>query len=266
MKLFRSLFPLILLISATVSCFSQPAVLSPQDVDLSFKQSRNKGNCFEVAITKWAIATYGLKPTTGPLAVKPNDDGSESITLADGTVVTVTPGQEQAARTYSEFDPQPEKIDGRPTVAMRNQVVASASRLYAVMALRARGKATDGRTISTEAFQTMLSDLAGVIDDMYGYLGFQISDSDSFPKRVENTFGSATHVVFVLNTRGSDVEHYKGNMYDEHGGELEVSHYDYPLKKGHLWRYALADGAPGGSTVMRQCEDKQVWKACSYAR
>jgi len=261
----------IYLISVAIAASSQaPKDMTPQNVDLSFAQGAH-GNCPLVAITKWAIATYGVRPTSGILSVMTNADTSESVTLADGTVVTVTQDQKKLAASYSDFDSQEQKIDSRPSLADRRLVIETANRLYAVLAIREREGAADGRNVSANEFKEGLSDLqgGGSIDSMYEYLGFEVSDLDAFPNAVPNTFGSAGHVVFVLNEKGGDETYYRLNKYDEHGHPAEIASYNYRLGRGgHRWRYALATGpqATQRQVVVRQCEDNQVWKACKYKK
>jgi hypothetical protein len=138
------------------------------------------------------------------------------------------------------------------------------------LAIREREDSNDGRKVSDAEFKAGLSDLqgGGLIDSMYDYLGFAIFDSNDFPDALPNTFGSIGHVVFALNERGSDEDHYGLNQYDEHGDLAKISRYNYRLGGGHRWRYALEATPPGTQrpVVVRQCEDHQRWKACFYKK
>ncbi len=242
-----------------------PLVFTPRTVDLAFVQGNE--NCPSVAITKWAIASYGLPEGTGFLAVKTNADKTQSMTLADQTVVTVTPDQKVFAGHNAHFNPPTMTDTASPSSADQLSIVDRANLLYAVLAIRKTRASNDGRTLPSGIFASKVKSLnsGGEVDELFELLGFKIIDDADFPASIPNVFGSAVHVVFVMDEKNNGV--YARSLYDEHGTLAAISEYDYSKgRHGHLWRYALASkpGSDVQNTIVRQCErSPSVWAACS---
>lgn len=236
--------------------------LNPKTVALAYKQHGT--NCPSVAITKWAIASYGLDRSTGPFSVKVNPDKSESVTLANGEVVVVTPEQKKTAARHSSYDTQVMTDDpAAPDAALRQRVVDRANLLSAALAIALEGQ-RDGRTMDDAVFDSAFRDRlnkGGEVDYYFELFGFKLADLSQFPNTLPNVYGSSCHVVFAMHAAGSGA--YNENLYD-HFGELHPLS-SYRFDHGTRWRYALkADpGSTSSNVVVRQCFRRRIgWGAC----
>ena len=178
-----------------------------------------------------------------------NADRSESVLLADGRVVTVTPAQELIAAAHSDFNARLLRTEAYlPSVEVRKEATDQANRLCAILAVLKAGQQLDGRLLSPDAFQHSFRHLddGGNIDSLFELVGFKVVDLKTFPKAVPNVYGSAVHVVFAIDTVSAS---YDQNQYDEHGALSPIQDYAY------------SDGPTGIDGAMRYRTETQLGPA-----
>ena len=107
-----------------------------------------------VAITKWVIATYGMRASAGAFSITVNADRSESgIARRQATGGTITPAQELIAAAHSDFNARLLSTEADlPSVEVRKEATDQANRLYAVLAVLKAGQQLDGRLLSPDVF------------------------------------------------------------------------------------------------------------------